>query len=60
MALKYALLAVALALAWFILIRPLRALQRPRRTPPRTPAPLEACPRCGVYRPPGGTCDCNP
>ena len=57
MTLKIVLLAVALLGAWFVLFRP-------RRKAPRKPAPpptaLEACPRCGVYRVPGGECACDP
>lgn len=56
--LKLALLALALIVAWFVLFRPRR------RPPPRPKAPpppaLERCPRCGVYRVPGGDCACDP
>ena len=60
MALKLVLLLAALILAWFVVVRPLRAVPRLKRKPPRPPAALDPCPRCGVYRPPGGTCDCDP
>lgn len=61
MAIKFALLAVALAVAWMLLFRATRGISRPKRNPPAAPAQeLEPCPRCGVYRLPSGACDCDP
>ncbi len=59
LALKFAVLAGALILAWFAFARPLRNLPRPKAKPKRPPAPLEACAHCGVYRPAGEPCDCD-
>jgi hypothetical protein len=59
MVLKLAALAAALLIAWFILFRPRRSPRRLKRKAP-PPQALMACPECGVYRPPGGKCDCDP
>lgn len=59
LALKIAVLAVALILAWVMLAKPFRNLPRPSAKPKHPPAPLEACARCGVYRPAGEPCDCD-
>lgn len=59
---KYGLLAVALIAAWFILLRPALAAGRKRGKPDRPPpesADLAPCPECGVFRLPGGECDCT-
>lgn len=60
MTLKLGLLALALFLAWVVLFRPGRGVSRPKRRPPKPPQALEPCPGCGVYRLPGGDCDCDP
>ena len=60
MAYKLALLAVGLFLAWMILFRSRRGVSRPKSKPPPPPQALERCPRCSVYRLPGGICDCDP
>ena len=60
---KYGLLALALMVAWFVLLRPALAAGRkqgkPDGPPPPAPADLAPCPKCGVYRMPGGPCDCT-
>lgn len=58
MTLKIAVLALALFTAWLVLFRPRRRPPAPREPEPR-PAALESCPRCGVYRLPGGRCECD-
>jgi len=60
MAIKFALLAVALFVAWMLLFRAARGIPRLRRKPPPPPQELAPCPNCGVYRLPSGTCDCDP
>jgi hypothetical protein len=61
MAIKYALLALALFVAWMLLFRATRGISGPKRKPPvAPPQELEPCPRCGVYRLPSGACDCDP
>jgi len=64
MTMKLGLLALALAIAWFVLIRPAARsasdiVSRQTRKSP-APASLEPCPTCGVYRVPGGQCNCPP
>lgn len=68
MTLKIAFLALAALVAWFVLFRPRRAAPpgrpaKPGAANPRaaTPPPtaLERCPRCQVYRLPGGRCACD-
>jgi len=62
---KYGLLAVALFLVWALFLRPARgggSDRDPGRTPvppPPQPAELAPCPECGVYKLPGGNCDCT-
>jgi hypothetical protein len=62
---KYALLAVGLFLVWAIFLRPARGGGRdrdpdsPRVPPPPKPAELAPCPKCGVYKLPGGNCHCT-
>lgn len=59
---KYGLLALALIAAWFVLLRPALASAEKRRKPDSTPpasADLAPCPECGVFRLPGGDCDCT-
>lgn len=58
MTLKLAMLALALLVGWFVLFRPRRKV--PPRPAPRPMTSLERCPRCGVYRLPGGDCACEP
>ena len=60
MALKFGILALALFLAWVVLFRPGRNISKPKRPPPAPPQALEPCPGCGVFRLPGGACDCDP
>ena len=64
MTLKLGMLALALLVAWFVLIRPVTRAARSvtRRQTAKRPAPasLEPCPACGVYRVPGGRCNCPP
>jgi len=62
MAIKYAILALALFVVWMLLFRAARGMARPKRKPPAPPPPQELapCPRCGVYRLPAGACDCDP
>ena len=65
MAVKFGLLALALFAAWMILFRAGRGISRPKAKPQETkpmnpPTALEPCPSCGVYRLPGGVCDCDP
>ncbi|HSF93575.1 MAG TPA: hypothetical protein VLA52_01000 [Thermohalobaculum sp.] len=59
---KYGLLAAALIVVWFALLRPAMAAGRkrgkPEGPPPPEPADLAPCPKCGVFRLPGGDCDC--
>ena len=57
MTLKIVLLALVLLGAWFVLFRP--RPKAPRKPPSPPSAALEACPRCGVYRLPGGQCACD-
>jgi len=60
MAMKVVLVALALAVAWVVLLRPLRSESaRRKEPPPPPPAALERCPRCGVYRLPDGRCECS-
>ena len=63
MTLKIALLGLALVAAWLVLFRPsLRPSRRPPRRAGGPAAPtmaMERCPRCGVYRLPGGRCACG-
>jgi len=62
---KYGLLALALLVAWFLFLRPMRGggdrrdPDRPPSPPPPEPAQLAPCPECGVYKLPGGNCDCT-
>ena len=63
---KYGILALALVLVWFMLIRSSRGGKPDDRrggapVPPPEPLPasLEPCPECGVFRMPGGRCDCK-
>jgi len=64
---KYGLLALGLTLAWFLLLRPSRGggpdrdrdPRRPAPPPPPQPAELAPCPDCGVYKLPGGACNCT-
>jgi hypothetical protein len=61
MALKYALLALALFVVWMVLFRATRGGAPTKPTPPAPlPQDLKPCPRCGVYRLPSGACDCDP
>jgi len=61
MAIKFALLAVALFAVWMLLFRVARGVSGPKRKPPAPPPQeLAPCPRCGVYRLPAGSCDCDP
>ena len=57
---KLALLAVALLVVWMALFRPRRGVSGPKRKPRAPPQALEPCPGCGVFRLPGGACDCDP
>lgn len=66
---KFGLLALALILLWNLFLRPNRGRgggdDRGRgRSPAPAPAPPAAdmapCPRCGVYKLPGGRCNCSP
>ena len=59
MTLKIAMLALALFAAWLVLFRPRRGTPGPARRPPSSTTELERCARCGVYRLPGGRCDCD-
>lgn len=59
---KYGLLALALIAAWFVLLRPALAAGRRQgrpKAPPPPAADLAPCPQCGVFRLPGGDCDCT-
>lgn len=64
---KYGLLALTLLIAWFLFLRPGRGGgQDDRRDPDKRPAPpppqpaeLARCPECGVYKLPGGACQCT-
>lgn len=60
---KYGLLILALLVVWYALLRPgmLAAKRQPKPKGPPGPAPaeLKPCPKCGVYRLPGGPCDCT-
>lgn len=61
---KYALLAVGIFLVWALFLRPARGggdrdRDRTPAPPPPKPAELAPCPECGVYRLPGGNCDCT-
>jgi len=60
MMIKLAVLGVALVIIWLVLFRTARGSAGERRKPPelKTQA-LESCPKCGVYRLPGGVCDCD-
>jgi hypothetical protein len=63
MALKLGLLVLAALILWMALFRPRRRGPRTDsdpapKTPPRAEI-LEPCPRCGVFRLPGGACDCD-
>jgi hypothetical protein len=61
---KYGLLALALGLLWLLFLRPARGggtdrdRDRPTTPPPTQPPELARCPECGVYRLPGGNCNC--
>ena len=60
---KYGVLELALLAAWFLLLRPALSAgsrrDKPEGPPPAPPAELAPCPKCGVYRAPGGDCDCT-
>lgn len=56
---KLALFAVALFAVWMILFRAGRRIPGPKRKPPEPHQALERCPRCNVYRLPGGACECD-
>ena len=61
MAVKFGLLALALFAVWMILFRTGRGVSHPKpEKPPKRTQALEPCPDCGVYRLPGGACDCDP
>lgn len=60
MAVKLGLLALALFVAWLVLFRAGRGVSRPKPKPPKPLRALKPCPGCGVYRIPGGACDCDP
>jgi hypothetical protein len=63
MAIKFGLLAVALFVAWMVLFRASRVISAPKTKPPKPakpPTALVPCPGCGIYRLPGGDCDCDP
>jgi hypothetical protein len=58
---KLAVLGLVLFVAWLALFRPGRGAAGPKRKPPLPPPQvLEPCLRCGVYRMPGGACNCDP
>ena len=64
MTLKIAMLALALAAAWFLLFRsrhraPAPGAAAPKRKRPPSTAALERCPHCGVYHMPGRPCGCG-
>ncbi len=59
---KIGMIVLALLAAWFLLVKPIlgggkAAARKAKPTP--APTALEACPRCGVYRAPGGRCNCD-
>jgi hypothetical protein len=64
---KLGVIILALLAAWFLLVKPAlgggAAAARKRgkqgNAPPAEPTALEPCPRCGVYRVPGGRCGCD-
>lgn len=62
---KYGLLALALVLVWVLFLRPARGggddrdPDRPPTPPPPKPAELAPCEVCGVYKLPGGNCECT-
>jgi hypothetical protein len=61
MFIKLAVLGVALVIVWLVMFRTVRGPVSPRPKPPELKAQkLEPCPKCGVYRVPGGVCDCDP
>jgi len=59
MAAKFGLLALALIAAWVVLFRAGRGVAGPKPKPPKPAQALEPCPSCGVFRLPGGACDCD-
>ena len=60
MMIKLAVLGVALVIVWLVMFRTVRGPVGERRKPPKLKAQaLEPCPKCGVYRLPGGACDCD-